>query len=75
MTHFQRIKDMRNDFDKSQQNIADYLKMSVTQYRRYENGEREVPAWVMVELANYYNVTLDFLAGRTNRYQKFYKEI
>lgn len=61
-----RIRDLREDADKSQKVIAGYLNMHRSVYRRYENGERETPAWVVVKLADYYRVSTDYLLGRTD---------
>ena len=60
-----RIRDLRDDHDKTQQEIADILNMHRSVYRRYESGEREAPAWVVVKLADYYGVSTDYLLGRT----------
>ena len=62
----QRLRDLRDDHDKTQQEIADVLNMPRSVYRRYESGERETPAWVVVKLAEYYHVSTDYLLGRTN---------
>ena len=62
----QRLRDLRDDHDKTQQEIADVLNMHRRVYRRYESGERETPAWVVVKLAEYYHVSTDYLLGRTN---------
>ena len=62
----QRLRDLRDDHDKTQQEIADVLNMHRSVYRRYESGEREPPAWVVVKLAEYYHVSTDYLLGRTN---------
>ena len=62
----QRLRDLRDDHDKTQQEIADVLNMHRSVYRRYESGERETPAWVVVKLAEYYHVNTDYLLGRTN---------
>ena len=62
----QRLRDLRDDHDKTQQEIADVLNMHRSVYRRYESGERETPAWVVVKLAEYYHVITDYLLGRTN---------
>ena len=62
---FERIRDLREDHDKTQQEVASYLKMQRSVYRRYESGEREVPAWVIVALAEYYRVSTDYLLDRT----------
>lgn len=61
-----RIRDLREDSDKTQQEIADMLNMHRSVYRRYESGERETPAWVVVKLADYYRVSTDYLLERTD---------
>ena len=61
-----RLHDLREDNDKTQQEIADILNMHRSVYRRYESGEREAPAWVVVKLADYYKVSTDYLLGRTD---------
>lgn len=63
MYHYQRLKDLREDNDKSQSEIADILNMKYQQYARYESGEREIPLHHFITLARYYNVSLDYLAG------------
>lgn len=63
---YQRIRDMREDADLTQKQVADILYMHTTQYRRYERGESEIPFDIAVKLADYYNVSLDYIAGRTN---------
>lgn len=67
MSVYRRVRDYRKDHDKTQKEIADYLNMQLTVYRRYESGEREIPFWVAIKLADYYNITLDELAERTKR--------
>ena len=61
-----RMRDLREDHDQTQQTIASELNMHRSVYRRYENGERETPAWVVVKLADYYQVSTDYLLGRTD---------
>ena len=61
-----RLRALREDQDKTQQEIADVLNMHRSVYRRYESGERETPAWVVVKLADYYQVSTDYLLGRTD---------
>ena len=58
-----RIRDLREDHDKTQKEIAEILNMHRSVYRRYESGERETPAWVIVKLAAYYRVSTDYLLG------------
>ena len=62
---YPRVRDLREDQDKTQRQIADMLNMQLTVYQRYERGERELPLWAAIRLADYYNVTLDYLVGRT----------
>ena len=64
---FQRIRDLREDCDKTQQEISDYLHMPRSVYRRYENGEREIPVWALMKLADLYQTSTDYILGRTNR--------
>lgn len=61
-----RIRDLREDADKRQTDIAAFLNMQLTVYQRYERGEREIPLWAAIKLADYYKVTLDYLVGRTD---------
>ena len=61
---YKRIRDLREDNDKTQREIASILNMQLTVYQRYERGEREIPLWAAIKLADYYAVTLDYLVGR-----------
>ena len=61
-----RLRDLREDGDLTQQTVADILNMHRSVYRRYESGQRETPAWVVVKLADYYHVSTDYLLGRTD---------
>ena len=66
MAFYQRIRDLREDADKTQTEIAAYLGTTAQYYGKYEKGERELPFSRAVLLANFYDVSLDYLAGRTN---------
>ena len=59
--YFKRIGDLRIDNDKTQQEIADILKCNRQVYARYERGIREIPVSMLIELAIYYKVSLDYL--------------
>ena len=72
MQLYKRLKDIREDNDKSQTQIADLLGMQQTQYSRYERGERDLPMRHFVTLARYYNVSLDYLAGLIDTPKKLY---
>lgn len=61
-----RLRDLREDHDLSQQKVAEQLNMYRSVYRRYEVGERETPAWVVVKLAEFYKVSADYLLGFTD---------
>jgi transcriptional regulator with XRE-family HTH domain len=63
MYFYQRIKDLREDSDKSQLYTANLLGVSQQHYSMYERGERELPMHHFKTLAKFYNVSLDYLAG------------
>lgn len=63
---YQRLEDLRIDNDKTQVQIAELLHMNREVYRRYEKGHREVPVWAVIKLAQYYNVSIDYILGLTN---------
>lgn len=67
MALYRRVRDLREDNDKTQKQIADILNMQLTVYQRYERGERELPLWAAIKLANFYGVSLDYLVERTNK--------
>ena len=60
---YRRIKDLREDDDKRQKEIAQVIGTSQSYYAQYESGKRAIPFDRMVALAKYYNVSLDYLAG------------
>ena len=64
---FRRIRDLREDNDKTQQEIADLLTMRPGVYQRYESGEREITVWALIKLAQYYHTSTDYILGLTNR--------
>lgn len=58
---YQRVKDLREDHDLTQEDVARKLNLYITQYRRYEKGETEIPVHILKELAKIYNTTIDYL--------------
>ena len=64
--YYPRLRDLREDHDLRQRDVADILQCHRIVYRRYECGEREVPLWVMTKLAEYYNVSVDYLLELTD---------
>jgi Predicted transcriptional regulators len=61
-----RIRDIREDRDLTQKQIADYLMCDQSLYSKYEREEREIPLHLIVRLARYYRVSVDYLVGLTN---------
>ena len=57
------MRDLREDADKTQQQIADYLGTSQTMYARYERGANELPIHHLIKLCEYYNVSADYFLG------------
>ncbi len=64
--YFERLESLRIDNDKTQQQIADYLNCKREVYRRYEKGEREIPVWAVIKLAELYCCSTDYLLGIEN---------
>jgi len=66
MDYVTRIRNLREDSDLTQSQIADYLGTSQTMYARYERGANEMPIRHLIKLAEYYKVSLDYLCGLSN---------
>lgn len=66
MYYYRRIKDLREDHDMKQEQVAKHLGIIQQQYSRYETGAREIPVHLLIQLAELYGVSLDYIAGRTN---------
>jgi len=64
---YQRIRDLREDRDLTQTQIARMLGMSQTGYSKYETGENDIPTAVLIKLADFYQTTTDYLLGRTDK--------
>ncbi len=69
MTYCKRIRDLREDHDKTQTDIAKLLNTSQTMYARYERGANELPVRHLITLAEYYHVTTDYILGLTDKMQ------
>lgn len=66
MQVYRRIRDLREDNDKTQAEVAGVLGLKQPQYARYENGTNEIPLRYFILLARYYGVSLDYLAGESD---------
>lgn len=74
MYYYQRIGDMRTDNDKKQTEIALHLNITQQQYSIYESGKRSIPFERVAILAEFYNVSLDWIAGRiSEKYKNKYQ--
>ncbi len=67
MYYYQKIRDIREDFDMTQKQVAEILGITTQQYQLYESGKREMPMHHFIRLADHYEVTIDYLVGRDKR--------
>ncbi len=65
--YFGRIRDLREDHDLTQLQVAEKLGIQQTVYSRYERGFQNIPLEHLLFLADYYNVSTDYILGRTNK--------
>ena len=63
---YRRIRDLREDHDLTQTQVAQFLGMSQTGYSKYETGENDIPTTVLIKLADFYKTSTDYLLGRTD---------
>lgn len=63
---YQRIRDLREDRDLTQRRMGEILSCSQRVYSNYERGELDIPTEILIKLANYYDVSVDFLLNRTD---------
>lgn len=71
--YYPRLRDLREDHDLSQQQIADFLGMKQPQYSRYERGQRDIPTDILISLAKLYKTSTDYILGLTNDSKPHYK--
>ncbi len=63
---YPRLRDLREDRDLSQEQVAEYLGMKQPQYSRYERGLRDIPTDILIRLALFYGTSTDYILGLTN---------
>ena len=68
---YPRIRDLREDRDLNQTQVAKMLGMSQTGYSKYETGENDIPTTVLIKLARFYDTSIDFLLGETNDMRRY----
>lgn len=67
MSMYKRIRDLREDHDLTQTDLAKILNCSQRSYSYYESGGHDIPTQTLIKLADYYNVSVDYILGRTNK--------
>ena len=63
---YPRIRDLREDADMTQKEIAEKLGMSQTGYSKYETGENDIPTVILIKLSEFYGVSIDYMLGVVN---------
>lgn len=66
MAYYPRLKDLREDNDLTQKQVAEVLLITQQQYSLYERGYRDIPSDCLVSLANFYKTSVDYILGRTD---------
>lgn len=70
MYYYKRLRDLREDHDLTQKQVAELIKTTQQVYSEYEKGIREIPLFKMIILAKYYNVSMDYLTDLTDEKRK-----
>ena len=68
---YERIRNLREDKDMSQTQIAKILGMSQTGYSKYETGENDIPTGILIKLARFYNTSIDYLLSETDNPKRY----
>lgn len=68
---YKRIRDLREDHDLNQTQVAKILGMSQTGYSKYETGENDLPTAVLIKLSRFYDTSIDYLLGETNEIKRY----
>ena len=71
---YPRIRNLREDSDLNQTQIANILGMSQTGYSKYETGENDIPTAILIKLARFYNTSVDYLLGETDIKERYKKD-
>ena len=71
--YYSRLKDLRQDKDLKQKEIAAVLNINQRVYSNYETGKREIPARLIIKLASFYNTSADYILGITNTFEPYPK--
>ncbi|MEG0179654.1 MAG: helix-turn-helix transcriptional regulator [Oscillospiraceae bacterium] len=64
--YYQRLKDLRNDKDLMQKQVADFLGIDQRVYSNYEIGKRDIPTRLLIKLSDFYKTSTDYILGKTD---------
>ena len=67
MTYYERIRALREDSDLTQKDMANYLKIAQNTYSQYENGKRQIPLDILIEICRFFHVSSDYILGLSDR--------
>ena len=68
---YRRLRELRDEKDLTQTEIAKMLGMSQTGYSKYETGENDIPTAILIKLARFYNTSIDYLLGETSQKKRY----
>lgn len=68
---YKRLRDLREDKDMNQTQIAKIIGMSQTGYSKYETGENDIPTTILIKLARFYDTSIDYLLGETDNPKRY----
>ena len=68
---YSRLRDLREDKNMNQTQIAKVLGMSQTGYSKYETGENDIPTAILIKLARFYSTSIDYLLGQTDNPERY----
>jgi transcriptional regulator with XRE-family HTH domain len=68
---YKRLRDLREDMELTQTQVAKMLEMSQTGYSKYETGENDVPTEILIKLSRFYNTSVDYILGETDNRERY----
>lgn len=68
---YERIRNLREDKDLTQKQVGEFLNMSQTGYNQYEIGKNDIPTRILINLADFYNTSVDYLLGLTDQKEPY----
>ena len=68
---YRRLRDLREDKELNQTQVAKMLDMSQTGYSKYETGENDIPTDILIKLARFYNTSIDYILGETDQKERY----